>query len=335
MPGNIAMNISELNSKKQSVDRWTVYTIPTTTRHDSIGAVVSKITNPSHVWDEIDSIFVVDKHKKPIGYIKIETLVNSRPGQKVEEVMDAPAKSVSLHDDQEKAAILSIDQKLESVPVVDRQGRLIGAVPAKNILAILQLENVEDSLRSAGIHVDRGITEITTASSYKLIRYRLPWLILGLAGGFIATIVVGFFEEILNQRIELAFFIPIIVYMSDAVGTQTETLFIRGIALRSIKMGPYMLREALVGFGLGSICGFLLFLFSYVWLGSVTMAIIAGTAMLISTSSAVFIAIFIPWLIARTNQDPAFGSGPFATILQDILSIFIYFVIATALLAKL
>lgn len=168
MPGNKAMNISELNSNKPSVDRWTVYTIPTTTRHDSIGAVVSKIINPSHIWDEIDSIFVVDKHEKPIGYVKIETLVNSHTGQKVEEVMDAPVQSVSLHDDQEKVAILSIDQKLESVPVVDRQGRLIGAVPAKNILAILQLENVEDSLRSAGIHVGRGVTDMTTVSSYKL-----------------------------------------------------------------------------------------------------------------------------------------------------------------------
>lgn len=332
MPDNKARKKDHSLPTKQSVAEWMVAAVPTANRQEDVDTVIKRVLNPLHTWDEIDSIFIVDEGGRPTGYVSIERLVNSKPAEKIAKIMSKPVRSVIKDDDQEKAAILSISQKLESIPVIDSDGKLVGAVPARNILAILQLENVEDTLKTAGISVEPDVKDLSRASVAILIRLRLPWLLLGLAGGIIATLIVGGFEKALKETIALSFFIPIIVYMSGAIGVQTQTLYIRRLTLGKIPGGVYVLREAFVGSTIGVICSLVVTLFAYLWLSSVTIAFIVGIAMFAGMTSAVLIGIFIPWFISFLNRDPAFGSGPFATVLQDILSIMIYFFIAYLIL---
>lgn len=320
--------------KQESVEIWTVSSVPVTSANQSVETVTRQIIENKQLWDEINSIFILDDERRPIGYASIEALINSSSSLTMGQIM-APVKSVTLADDQEQAVILSISQQLESVPVTDSEGRFAGAVPSKNVLTILHLENIEDSLKIAGIQVEGKVTDITGVKALQLAKYRLPWLLLGLIGGLMATLIVGFFEGMLSRQIALAFFIPLIVYMSGAIGVQTQTLYIRGIAAKPIEMRFYLTRELLVGLIIGMPCGFLTFLFTYLWLDSLTIAFITGASMFAGMSSAVLIGIFIPWFFAYTKKDPAFGTGPFATVLQDILSISIYFLVAYLVFAKL
>jgi len=188
-------------------------------------------------------------------------------------------------------------------------------------------------LKSAGIHHGKTpLLDIIHARASKLVWVRLPWLLVGLVGGIFATNIVRYFEAVLQKKLALAFFIPVVVYMADAVGTQTEALFIRTELLGGISKKRYMLREGAVGFCLGLICAGLSFFFAYLLFRDFKLALIIGLALFATIFLSVFLAVGIPVLLIKLGKDPGVGSGPFATALQDILSITVYFAIATAFL---
>ena len=176
------------------------------------------------------------------------------------------------------------------------------------------------------------ITDIVKFRISRLVRLRLPWLLLGLLGGIVATLIVRFFEAALEQKLALAFFIPVIVYMSDAVGTQTETLFIRALAIEKISLKRYLLKETAIGFLIGLVLSALMFLYALLIFGDRPVAVIVGVSLLLGSTLAVFLATFVPILLRRFGKDPAVGAGPFTTILQDIVSLIIYFLVAAAIL---
>ena len=165
-----------------------------------------------------------------------------------------------------------------------------------------------------------------------LIEHRLPWLVLGLIGGLITAVVVSKYEKILAADLRLAFFIPIIVYMSDAVGTQTETIYVRHLKKSAGPFVKYLLKEIALGLGLGAIFGIAIAFFAFFWLGSLQISFTVGLSMFINVSLAPALAIFIPALLYREHTDPALGAGPLATIIQDMISLLIYFLIASLII---
>ena len=165
-----------------------------------------------------------------------------------------------------------------------------------------------------------------------LLRLRLPWLIIGLVGGTLASFLVSRFEEILSQNISLAFFLPLIVYMSDAVGTQTETIFVRNLAKGKVNFLTYLIKELFIGVGLGIIFAVLIGLITEFWIRSPEITLTVSLAMFINVSLAPAIAIIVPEIIFKEHKDPALGAGPFTTIVQDIISILIYFLVAAWIL---
>ncbi len=169
-------------------------------------------------------------------------------------------------------------------------------------------------------------------SAAHLLEHRVPWLFLGLVGGMIAVVVVSKFEEILSADIRLAFFIPVIVYLSDAVGTQSETIFVRAISKRKIGFTPYIIKESAIGLGLGIIFGLVLGAFAALWLASYRIGLTLGLTMLVNLTLAPILAIVIPSILYRRHADPALGAGPVATILQDLISLFVYFLVASIIL---
>lgn len=174
---------------------------------------------------------------------------------------------------------------------------------------------------------------VQTESVDHLIRERMPWLFLGLLGGIITTFIISKYEAILSADIRLAFFMPIIVYLSDAVGTQTETIYIRALSdNKKINFSKYILKESVTGFGLGLISGIILGLVAAFWLHSATVGLTVGLSMLINLTLAPIFALIIPRLLYRKHSDPALGSGPVATIIQDLISLLIYFLIASLLI---
>ncbi len=165
-----------------------------------------------------------------------------------------------------------------------------------------------------------------------LIRMRLPWLLLGLAGAALVSFLVSRFESALASDIHLAFFLPAIVYMSDAVGTQTESIYVRNVAREEINYSAYVMKEFLLGVTIGALFGFISGGVAYLWLGDGRVAITVGVAMLVAITIAPLVSLALSSLLQREKADPALGAGPITTVIQNLLSIFIYFTIASLIL---
>ena len=165
-----------------------------------------------------------------------------------------------------------------------------------------------------------------------LVEHRLPWLVLGLLGGIITSIVVSKYESILAADVRLVFFIPVIVYMSSAVGTQTETIYVRHLKKSKAYFTKYFWKEISLGISLGTIFGLTTGLVTYTWLGSYPIALTVGLAMLINIALAPALATLIPALLYKEHVDPALGAGPLGTIIQDLISLVIYFLVASLII---
>ena len=174
--------------------------------------------------------------------------------------------------------------------------------------------------------------ELVNARFWDLIKLRFPWLVIGLVGGAIASIIVSRFELSLRQNIALAFFIPIIAYMSDAIGTQTETVFIRALSNLKFDIGKYITRELAIGAILGSALGILAGIFAYFLSQSTLIGVVVGLSLFLSMTVATGLACVTPIILKALKQDPAVGSGPFTTALQDLVSLAVYFIVATIIL---
>jgi magnesium transporter len=143
--------------------------------------------------------------------------------------------------------------------------------------------------------------------------------------------ILGAFEEQLERQVLLALFVPGVVYMADAVGTQTETLIIRGLSV-GVGIGRVARREIITGLFIGLLLAALVLPVILVIWGNPEVAVSVALAMLAACSIATAVAMALPWVFNRLGKDPAFGSGPLATVVQDLLSIVVYLVIAQALI---
>lgn len=282
--------------------------------------------------ETINYIYVINKEKKLLGVFSIKEIFRRPEEAKVKEIMDRKLIKVRPYTDQERVAILALENNLKAVPVVDREDKFLGIVPSDIILDILHLENIEDFLRATGIH--SPLQKILKGSPLFLAKVRLPWLIFGLVGGILAAQIIDFFETPLKAHFILAAFIPLMLYLAGAVGAQTETLFIRNLVLDTkLETKKYLFREIKISCLIALILGSLLFLLSiFLFNTPYYIALILGVSLFFAILAATLIGIFIPWFLTEIKKDPAIGTGPSATIIRDILSLTIYFVIALFLL---
>jgi len=283
--------------------------------------------------ETINYVYVVDSDQRLMGVLSIKELFRSPKATKVADVMHHELVTVRPHTDQERVALLSIEHNLKDIPVVDSENRFLGVVPSDTIMNVLHEENVEDLLKFAGVHsFQNSVKEIATAPAGIYFKKRFPWLIVGLGGGFIAASIVSAFETTLRLQLVLASFIPAIVYLADAVGTQTQTIFIRSLSLnQKLNLRSYITRETKVGIMIAIAIGVLVYGISFFfWTPSI--AIILGLSFIFTVLAAIAIALFLPWIFLKFRIDPAIASGPFATVIRDIMSLVIYLTIASLIL---
>lgn len=175
--------------------------------------------------------------------------------------------------------------------------------------------------------------ELVNAKFWDLIKLRFPWLVIGLVGGLLASVIVSQFEQFLKQNVALAFFISIMAYMSDAIGSQTETVFIRALTNLKFSIPRYIAREILLGALMGLVFGLLSGIAAFVISGSFRIGIAVGISLFLSMTIATGLACVTPIVLKAFKQDPAVGAGPFTTAVQDLVSLTIYFTIASFVLS--
>jgi magnesium transporter len=227
---------------------------------------------------------------------------------------------------------MAIHAGVSVLGVCDADQRFVGALPASALISILRDEHLEDLHHMAGI-LGRSETAkaALTAPPLRRAAYRLPWLLVGMTGSALATATMAHFEAELTTYVAVAFFIPSIVYLADAVGTQTEAVAVRALSLTGSSPASLVVGEIgtgiLIGLALGSIA-YPLVLLTF---GSMALAATVAASLTVASSVATTVGFLLPWLFAKLGYDPALGSGPVATVVQDVLSLMIYFLIATAL----
>jgi magnesium transporter len=254
----------------------------------------------------------------------IEELLCAPPGATVESLMDREAPIVAPGLDQEVAAWQAVRHEKSALAVVDRQGRFVGIIPPHRLVAVLLSEHEEDLSRIGGFLQDTSMARTTSEEPVpRRFRHRIPWLLIGLAGALLAADVMAFFETQLRLNVMVAFFIPGIIYLADAVGTQTETVVVRGLSL-AIPMRRMLGRELLAGLLIGiTLAAVALPVVWWRWSNG-GLALSVGLSVFAACSTATLVAMALPRLFDAFALDPAFGSGPLGTVIQDLLSIWIY-----------
>ncbi len=279
-------------------------------------------------------VYVVDESGRLIGVISLRELIAASDGTLVKDVMRRNVISVNAQLDQEEVARVVSKYDLLAIPVVDDKERLLGIITVDDVIDVMEQEATEDIYRLAGAGEVVGM-ELTEAPVSKVVRLRLPWLLISMFGGFVSGSVIGGYESTLEAIVILAVFIPVIMDMGGNVGTQSSTIFVRGLATGQIDQSeawPYFFREIRIGLTLGVISGALISVVTFLWQGNPYLGLVVGFSMLATISVAALIGTLVPLVCSKVNIDPALTAGPFVTTIKDVTGLLIYFFIATSFL---
>lgn len=320
------------NLPKESAGRILTERVPIVSGHSSIRSIEDVLLKKIRDFDNINYIYVVDENKKLSGVISIKEIFRVSKDILVKDVMVKDPVSVRPHTDRERAALLAIKHNIKDVPVVDKNNVFLGIVSSDTILNVLHQEGIEDALRSEGILKNYSVKEFISTRTSEHFRKRLPWLLVGLFGGMFAAFIVSFFEDMLSKLVILTAFIPAVVYMADAVGSQTQTIFVRSLSLSNqFKIRGYLAKEISISFSLSIFLGIMAGILVW-WWQSFIVALIVAVSFVFTIFFAALSGILLPWIFFKFKLDPAIASGPFSTVLRDISSILIYFGVAFLLL---
>lgn len=171
-----------------------------------------------------------------------------------------------------------------------------------------------------------------TESVSFLARLRAPSLVVGLVLGAALSFMTSRFEQVLAVNIKIAFFIPFIVYMADAVGTQTQAIYSRDLKTGKASFKGYLLKESLLGIIFGVVSGLASAAITMLWFGSTEIVLTVSLAMFAAVAVSPIVALLVTEMLQLEHRDPAVGSGPIATVLQDTISVVIYGLIASAII---
>lgn len=277
-----------------------------------------------------DDIAVL-KGDQLVGLLPIERLLGAPADATVDAIMDPDPPTVPPGEAQERAAWEMVRRGESSLAVVDEDGRFVGLIPPHRMLAVLLTEHDEDLARLGGYRASTARARMAAEEPLgRRLWHRLPWLLIGLVGAMASAVLIGAFEEELADQVLLSFFIPGVIYLAAAVGTQTQMVLVRGFSV-GVGIRGIAGRELLTGLLVGLIVAVAFVPFAQVAWGDTDVAVAVGLALFASSVFATIIAMVLPVVFRAFGQDPAFGSGPLATLLQDLVTIAVYFAIAIPL----
>ena len=278
-------------------------------------------------------LYTIDNEGALTGVISLRDLVTTPSDTMLKDIMTKKVQTVRPETDQEEVARIVSQYNFLAVPVIDSDEKLLGIVTVDNVVDVIREEATEDFLKMVGAGEDR---EILLKSSWENARIRLPWLFASWIGGIIAAYIIGVFDDVLQNTLALAAFIPVIIGMGGNVGTQSSTMIVRGLATGRVgfeNSSKILFKEIRVGLILGVLYGILLGLFAIVRFLDISpiLGLVVGLSICASMLIAATIGSLVPLILDRFDIDPAVATGPFVTTAIDILGVALYFIIAGAL----
>ncbi|WP_429884397.1 magnesium transporter [Geoalkalibacter halelectricus] len=302
--------------------------IPEMTVEDALARVRRRAEDAEPVY----TLPVTDDELRLLGTIELRDLLLAEPQVTVGEIMSGATHAVGADEDQEDVARIIQGADLLAVPVVDSENRLVGMVTVDDAMDVLGAETGEDLART-GASEPLG-RPYFSASVFHLARSRAVWLLMLAVAATLTVNVLSAFEHTLEQVVTLALFIPLLIGTGGNAGAQSATTVVRSMALDDIRPEDVLrvvLREARVGFLLGTLLAALSLVPVWLFAGDSLAAIIALSLITVCTLAS-FVGSLMPLLARRFGVDPAVVSAPFVTTIVDASGLLVYFLIARAVL---
>ncbi len=269
------------------------------------------------------TVYVVDEHEHLIGTVEVTQLLLTPRDRLISEVMNPDVIAVDVDLDQEEVVQVAKEYDLVVVPVIDKYLRLIGRITIDDLVDVIYEEHEEDIAQMSGTSRE----DVLESSVVRTVRERLPWLFLGMGGGFLTALVMSGFETSLAEAPQVAYFVPLIAALGGSIGIQSSSIVVRGLATGAIGTGDLvrrMWRELRVGFLSGLACALLLGIMTLLISGDVGISLTTPLALLLVLCFATVIGSSVPILLKRLDIDPALATGPFITTMNDIIGVSIY-----------
>ena len=292
--------------------------------------------------ETLNVVYVVDERSRLLDEIRLEQLILAEPDMTVADLMDEQVASLRAGEDQEAAVEIFKKYEAVALPVVNRQGILVGIVTVDDVLDVAEEEGTEDFQKMAGMGALEGSYFGTTFAS--MLRKRLPWLALLLAAQMLTTVALLGVQK-LKLFAVLVVFMPLINSPAGNTGSQMAGLMIRGLAVQEIELRDWyrvLVRELLRGLALGLalaafgfIASWAFSLYAHVKVNPTQIALSVSLAIALAVTLANIVGSMLPFFFKRVGLDPAVTSGPFIASLMDVSGILIYFTVATIVLAAL
>ncbi len=287
--------------------------------------------------ETVYTCYVKDTGRKLIGIVSLSTLVVADDNRRIMDIMHTDYVCVNVYDDREDVSEDFKKYGFLAMPVVDKEHRLVGIITVDDILEVIEDENTEDMERMAGIiDLEQSDQEYLDKSVFKHAKNRLPWLLVMMVSAMITGAIINSFENLLSSVIVLVSYIPLLMGTGGNTGAQASTLIIRGLALGEVELEDalkVLWKEARISLCVGlvlSAVNFLkiIFIDKESWLIALTVCL-----------SMIFIIVFakaiggmVPLLAEKLGADPALMANPIIASSVDMLSVLIYFLMASLIL---
>ena len=281
---------------------------------------------------KVYTIYVVDDYDELVGWVSLKAILLAKEKMTVDEIYNENIIYEYTYTSGEEVAATIQKYDLVALPIVDAFNRLVGRITFDDIIDFVKEEADKDYQMLSGISGRKD----TSDTIFSNTRARLPWLIIGLAGGIASSLVIGGFEAELTKNVQLALFMPLIMAMAGNVGVQSSSIMVQGLANNSItnsdvwgKLG----KELAIAVINGLVCSGLLMGYGFLSGNHLDIMMTVSLALLSVILMAAVIGTIVPLALDKLKIDPALATGPFITTSNDLLGLFLYFMIGNLFLA--
>jgi len=287
--------------------------------------------------ETVYTCYVKDTGRKLIGIVSLSTLVTSNDNERIMNLMHTDYVYVNVYDDQEDVSEDFKKYGFLAMPVVDKEHRLVGIITVDDILDVIEDENTEDIERMAGIiDLEQSDKEYLDKSVFHHVKARLPWLLAMMVSLMVTGAIITRFEEVLSKVVVLVSYMPLLMGMGGNTGSQASTLIIRGISLEEVEPEDtlqILWKELRVSLCIGCILS--VFNFAKIIFIDGESVFIAATvciSMILVITFAKCLGGMVPMAAKKLGADPALMANPVIASLTDMVSVLIYFLMATLIL---
>jgi magnesium transporter len=292
----------------------------------SVFKCITEVRAQAEEIDNVYTVYVVDDNDVLMGFLPLKKLLLVPTKTKVREIYIPDVISVKATMKNEEVANVMEKYDLVVLPVVDEQGRLLGRITIDDVVDVIKEEADKDYQLLSGISENVESSD----SVWIITRARLPWLLIALLGGIVGSQIISIYEPQIQIHPEMAFFMPLIAAMGGNVGVQSSALIVQALANNSIdtkEILPKLWKEVSIGLINGLVCSSALLAYNLIFNHTLALSITVSVALVTVILFAALFGTFVPLALNRYKIDPALATGPFITTTNDIIGLFIYFMI--------